>query len=74
MKMEELKGEVGGGFSTNAFKNMVANGTVDIHGRLADKTKTGGWKASSFIIGQLRTLFIFSSLLFSLSATVYINV
>ncbi|XP_077243158.1 protein NRT1/ PTR FAMILY 8.1-like [Tasmannia lanceolata] len=29
---------------------LVSNGCLDFHGRLADKAKTGGWKASPFII------------------------
>ncbi|KAI4336831.1 hypothetical protein L6164_015311 [Bauhinia variegata] len=29
---------------------LVSNGCVDIHGRIADKRTTGGWKASPFII------------------------
>ncbi|XP_030513799.1 protein NRT1/ PTR FAMILY 8.1-like [Rhodamnia argentea] len=29
---------------------LVSNGTVDIRGQIADKRKTGGWKASPFII------------------------
>ncbi|KAK1260851.1 Peptide transporter PTR2 [Acorus gramineus] len=29
---------------------LVSNGCVDVRGRIADKRKTGGWKASPFII------------------------
>lgn len=31
--------------------DWVANGLVDFRGRTANKTTTGGWKASPFIIG-----------------------
>lgn len=30
---------------------LVSNGCVDYRGRIADKSTTGGWKASPFIIG-----------------------
>ncbi|PQQ03829.1 protein NRT1/ PTR FAMILY 8.2-like [Prunus yedoensis var. nudiflora] len=30
--------------------SLVSNGCVDFHGKVADKKKTGGWKASPFII------------------------
>ncbi|KAL3734652.1 hypothetical protein ACJRO7_023924 [Eucalyptus globulus] len=32
------------------ISTLVSNGSVDIRGRIADKRKTGGWKASPFII------------------------
>ncbi|XP_038977556.1 protein NRT1/ PTR FAMILY 8.2-like [Phoenix dactylifera] len=32
--------------------HLVSNGSVDIRGRPADKRKTGGWKASPFIIAN----------------------
>ncbi|KAL5189557.1 Protein NRT1/ PTR FAMILY 8.2 [Glycine soja] len=31
---------------------LVSNRCVDLHGRIADKRTTGGWKASHFIIGD----------------------
>lgn len=31
---------------------LVTNGSVDIRGRIANKSKTGGWKASPFIIAN----------------------
>lgn len=31
---------------------LVSNGCVDFRGNIADKRKTGGWKASPFIIGM----------------------
>ncbi|KAI3959106.1 hypothetical protein MKX01_023782 [Papaver californicum] len=31
-------------------KHLVSNGSLDVRGRIADKRKTGGWKASPFII------------------------
>lgn len=30
---------------------LVSNGCLDYKGRVADKRKTGGWRASPFIIG-----------------------
>ncbi|KAJ0967226.1 hypothetical protein J5N97_024143 [Dioscorea zingiberensis] len=46
----------GGSFKRGTFSsmpppaNLVTNGSVDIRGRTADKSTTGGWKASPFII------------------------
>ncbi|KAH7848696.1 hypothetical protein Vadar_006316 [Vaccinium darrowii] len=34
------------------MESLVSNGCVDFRGRIADKKTTGGWKASSFIIGN----------------------
>lgn len=40
---------------------LVSNGCVDFRGRIADKSTTGGWKASPFIIGiqYLTTHYVF---------------
>ncbi|XP_057435006.1 protein NRT1/ PTR FAMILY 8.2-like [Lotus japonicus] len=32
------------------LSTLVSNGRLDLHGRIADKQTTGGWKASPFII------------------------
>ncbi|KAJ0614881.1 putative proton-dependent oligopeptide transporter family, PTR2 family proton/oligopeptide symporter [Helianthus annuus] len=38
--------------SSTLSTDLVADGSVDFRGRIADKRKTGGWKASSFIIAN----------------------
>ncbi|KAM0949574.1 hypothetical protein DsansV1_C05g0053901 [Dioscorea sansibarensis] len=42
--------------------NLVTNGSVDFYGCTADKSTTGGWKASTFVIGLY--LYVRSSLFF----------
>ncbi|KAK1436528.1 hypothetical protein QVD17_02309 [Tagetes erecta] len=39
-------------FSPSSSMDLVTNGSVDFKGRVADKRKTGGWKASPFIIAN----------------------
>ncbi|MCL7050560.1 hypothetical protein MKW94_002332 [Papaver nudicaule] len=34
----------------NLNKTLVANGSLDFRGRIADKRKTGGWKSTPFIV------------------------
>jgi len=56
---------------------LVTNGSVDFRGRIADKTLTGGWKASPFIIGigsYLNfSLFVRLSVCLSLSACISVK-
>ncbi|MED6118376.1 hypothetical protein PIB30_002083 [Stylosanthes scabra] len=38
------------------WSDFASNGRVDVHGRIANKRKTGGWKASPFIIGMCQVV------------------
>ncbi|KAJ0786005.1 putative bacterial ABC-type protein transporter [Helianthus annuus] len=38
--------------SSTPSMDLVTNGSVDFRGRIADKRKTGGWRASPFIIAN----------------------
>ncbi|CAM6096456.1 unnamed protein product [Calypogeia fissa] len=50
LAMESGDEEKAGGFDDQA-SYLVGNGSLDRKGRLADRTKTGGWKAAPLIFG-----------------------
>ena len=45
------------------ISSLVSNGCVDYKGQAADKQRTGGWKASPFIIGTKLASLVYCDLL-----------
>lgn len=44
-------------------ENYTQDGTVDLKGRPILRSKTGGWKACSFIVGTVLRIYIYTCIL-----------